>query len=383
MDTNAKKRYEQAESTVNTKVESQELVAHEDHPTEVMFSPEVTSVCNRPYLQKIEARAEPIYDDSHFQHDIAVHHSSETIFCVPPKAGHVFWINVLPNTIKEFDVVPIDEYPEKERRVIYDTYKKVAIVREPFQRLWSGFNDRFVRPCKVMKVLGKAIHNLLRSGTTPKMVSNITFEEFARYLIYNNRNGIEQRITWKSYNTLCRPCQVKYDFIFMMENFKENFEIVKKIANLPPDAKVLATPLNRTLIELRDPYGETEEILKTMSCKEYMESKWQGLINRGLVDESDSKPRNLKTPFDLTNNGARLQYNKEISEYLISTLLGKGDNGDITRLIKERRESLVYKAVNRLPLGVRCDLFSIFRADFEIFGYSTDGYDLDACGEGV
>ena len=363
-----------------TEVRDQEMRTEIENPTKESYSPGVTSVCNRPYLQEIEARIEPIYDDSHYQHDIMVHRRSETIFCVPSKAGHVFWVNVLPKIVDEFDIVPIDEYPEKERRVIYDTYKKVAIVREPFQRLWSAFNDRFVRPSQVMINIGRRIHKLTRQGLVPKVVSNVTFEEFANYLIYNNRNEIKQKITWESYNHFCRPCQIKYDLFFVMENFKDNFEIVKKIAKLPSDTKVMATPLNRTLFELRNPYGEIELVLNYMSFKEYMVSKWQALINRGLVGESEEMPQNLKVPFDLTNNEARLQYNKKISEYLISNLLAKeDDSSDIMALIKERRESLVYKTIKALPLDVRCELYNVFRADFDIFGYSTDGYDLGAC----
>ena len=76
----------------------------------------------------------------------------------------------------------------------------------------------------MLKIIAKYRPNA--TDTEKKTGWTVTFEEFLRYVTDGLREGIVKRYWdhWDTYEQLCNPCQVKYDFIgdIESENNKES-----------------------------------------------------------------------------------------------------------------------------------------------------------------
>ncbi|XP_072047674.1 carbohydrate sulfotransferase 11-like isoform X2 [Amphiura filiformis] len=118
------------------------------------------------------------------------------------------------------------------------TYKSIMIVREPFARAVSGYQDKFdLRPNGFWKDWAK---KMLRSeGKDPSLVGTrkdisghkalVTFEEFITFTtntsVVNKYRGDQH---WMPIAEICFPCQFNYDFIIKIENMKDDVEYTLK-----------------------------------------------------------------------------------------------------------------------------------------------------------
>ncbi|CAG0899240.1 unnamed protein product [Darwinula stevensoni] len=103
------------------------------------------------------------------------------------------------------------------------------IVRDPFQRLYSAYQDKILNPFqgsphdkmgKKMildyRKLSTSERQALRSGTLDAKPS---FEEFSRYLLAHTRRG-DMDMHWMPYYQFCTPCQVHVNMILKIENLE-------------------------------------------------------------------------------------------------------------------------------------------------------------------
>ncbi|KAJ7384480.1 Carbohydrate sulfotransferase 11 [Desmophyllum pertusum] len=105
-----------------------------------------------------------------------------------------------------------------------NTYFKFMFVREPFERLLSAYLDKFYSGDPAFhNNYGKEIVRRYRPGSRPED-KNITFDEFVNYVI-NIGNGYWNE-HWQTYDKLCHPCAVHYDFIGRFENLEEEARYV-------------------------------------------------------------------------------------------------------------------------------------------------------------
>ena len=102
------------------------------------------------------------------------------------------------------------------------------IVRDPFQRLYSAYQDKILNPFqgsyhdemgKKMildyRKLSTSERQALRSGTLDAKPS---FEEFSRYILAHSRRG-NMDMHWIPYYQFCTPCQVSISFISFYNKF--------------------------------------------------------------------------------------------------------------------------------------------------------------------
>ncbi|XP_039267486.2 carbohydrate sulfotransferase 10-like isoform X1 [Styela clava] len=107
---------------------------------------------------------------------------------------------------------------------VIDTYFKIMIVREPFQRLLSAYNDKlapkkdFYHPkyTPISEYIREKFH---RSNTTQKMA---TFENFIDFLLDQNQKGKTLDLHWDLYTRACDPCVYKYDYIARLETIEKD-----------------------------------------------------------------------------------------------------------------------------------------------------------------
>ena len=169
------------------------------------------------------------------------HH--QVIYCWIPKAGCTNWkrmmvrlsgryhgnpnhrIHVHTGGTKNYGLRALNSYnwPNITKRL--KTYKKFLFVRNPFERLLSGYKNKFLeKEWYFILKFGPAIKRMFRGSAKAK--GRVRFEEFVRWLprLYNRDGYFDEH--WKHYYRLCRPCDIDYDFIGKMETMAEDSDYI-------------------------------------------------------------------------------------------------------------------------------------------------------------
>lgn len=156
----------------------------------------------------------------------------------------------LQHDVMSWELIDFDKYLQNKVSFINSTlsnvsrrrkiknYRKTMIVRNPLERLLSGYlhvirppftdlNDNFPNYVKkeiLEKYRSREYRHWLKSGMTYSL--SITFSEFIEYLIYKPHVDISPY--FKPMIDICHPCRIKYDFY---GNFKRYNEDLKFIAD--------------------------------------------------------------------------------------------------------------------------------------------------------
>ena len=125
-----------------------------------------------------------------------------------------------------------NQYTQDEKEHMARTYFKFLFVREPLDRLLSGFLDKFYRePHPMYRLMyGKNIIRKYRANATAESLEkghDVTFNEFAQFILDGNRNE-----HWDQFYRRCHPCAVDYDFIGYFESLEQELPYVFKAAGV-------------------------------------------------------------------------------------------------------------------------------------------------------
>ncbi|KAI6660818.1 Carbohydrate sulfotransferase 8 [Oopsacas minuta] len=195
----------------------------------------------------------------------------ELIHCLVPKASSDTWTKqfakmVVPNLAPSRDFVnkiSLSNYFEEQRETArrIQTYTKFFIHRHPFERLVSGYRNKFQDPPKFwfVNTYAKAIiiSNYLKkyphdrqsferqytylpdsekqhilkqidrlSSAEDKF--GITFIEFLNYVIDTvDEKGVdEMNMHWKPVSRICNPCAVHFDIMIEHDNVSEESQLL-------------------------------------------------------------------------------------------------------------------------------------------------------------
>lgn len=128
------------------------------------------------------------------------------------------------------NVRTLAEYSDAERSHILRTYFKFMFVRHPLTRLLSAYRNKFEKANNPTfewfrrKIL---IYNNIDSHSE----NPLTFTHFLLYLTDPEGKNMHVNEHWQSYQELCHPCRIKYDYIGHVETMTEDVKaILTKIA---------------------------------------------------------------------------------------------------------------------------------------------------------
>ena len=231
-----------------------------------------------------------LHKDKYFLWHMHVHDESETMICVVPKAGFVFWTQLDINADTKPKLKRLSDYNEKEILHRIKKYKKVFLSREPSQRLWSAYNDKYVFPAGYFR-RNYAREIFQRIGLNELNYCNdLTFSQFIGSLIRELKvDTLNANEHWETYNRICRPCDMQYTFHGKMENFKTDFEIVKRMLKIN-DLKFISTPLSRFKAQMEE-YPTSENMTPCLSNQRYMKLLWKSIQGTGHVDMHSPLPK--------------------------------------------------------------------------------------------
>ena len=193
--------------------------------------------------------------------------ASTLIRSIPNSSGLV-----PPNEVGSLDNVDLGT-PEKLRKYglsqanmkrktaqkIYKGYFKFMFVRNPYTRLLSGFRDKFrihkkeelpdVWFTDTVRQVVKKYRTESEAVLASKLNETaITFEEFLKFVIEDNKKHKTTNMHWKPLYLLSMPCIIKYSFIGKFETFAEDFKyLMSKIAVVQvPEIKMHSSPGSST-----------------------------------------------------------------------------------------------------------------------------------------
>ncbi len=159
------------------------------------------------------------------------------LYCAIPKAGSTSFMTMIANQsqmlngTQHFDVQSPDELRSIGLKYLNEfsmqgalhrlkRYTKIIVLRHPFDRLMSAYNDKFIlKRNKYNKWYNSTIETLLGGEYAPRDGQRISFEDFIQLLVEGRKKGKFRNPHWASYMSLCHPCLVKYDLILKLETF--------------------------------------------------------------------------------------------------------------------------------------------------------------------
>ena len=180
-----------------------------------------------------------------FYNHLYVDEKHKMIYCAIPKVGSTNWIRTMVRmrgTVSEEKAATknvwtyliryvrrLGQYSVARQQQMLEDYYKVVFVREPIDRLLSAYKDKLANHFKHNKIwfkrFGRPIIRSFRPNATREEIqrgNDTTFKEFVQYVIQNKPNNRH----WSEYNKLCRPCQLKYDFIGKYETMDRDAEFI-------------------------------------------------------------------------------------------------------------------------------------------------------------
>ncbi|XP_076813769.1 carbohydrate sulfotransferase 11-like [Clavelina lepadiformis] len=121
--------------------------------------------------------------------------------------------------------------------ILKENYLKLIMVRQPYERLVSSYNDKirfpyndqFSKFSKMMKELYGNTSQVQDTESTP------SFEEFVKYVSDGRNQGFKNggEMHWNTYTSLCNPCHVEYDVILHLETIKDDVRYLLRLIGAP------------------------------------------------------------------------------------------------------------------------------------------------------
>ena len=127
--------------------------------------------------------------------------------------------------LRKVDLSRLNRFPESMRHKMIENYTKIITVRHPLDRLRSAYYNKFVQ---IHFVSNKSYQSGIDAYRANKSDTSkdMHFDEFVKFITNNNKYNSH----WNTYNSLCHPCAIKFDFIIHLETMNTDFTLYKSLS---------------------------------------------------------------------------------------------------------------------------------------------------------
>ena len=200
----------------------------------------VASLCYHRRKNCLQSTKHYLLDDKH-----------HLVYCFVPKNACSFWKRVFSildgkhkgSAVFNLSSVAIHTSRAFDRlggdRSFIELYhflqssKKIMFVRDPYERLFSGYIDKLFSPCSMTREEVKVIRLFRENETNTACQPGVSFTEFLQYVTNQRSVGVNPHFG-RQYPA-CLPCHVDYDYIGKLETFQQDAEyILKEAAHIDP-----------------------------------------------------------------------------------------------------------------------------------------------------
>lgn len=204
-------------------------------------------------------------NDSTIGKDLRYHlvfHTKKIIYCFAPKVASSQWkkeLHVLNEDNGRFthgEFKRLNQYSPEDALEMLENYFTFLFVRDPFERLLSAYKSKFLKQNRVFhQTIGRKIIKLSRPNATKHALdagNDVTFPEFVNYVL-KTRHFDEH---WRTFDQLCYPCAIRYDFIGHLENLAQDASYLVKMAGIQDRISFPPFQASRTTSELLHYYSQ-------------------------------------------------------------------------------------------------------------------------------
>ena len=129
---------------------------------------------------------------------------------------------------------PLHIFSQKEIDYKLKNYFKFLIVRNPFDRVLSAYRNKFeIRNKFTLRYFhhhhGALIVKLFRPGASAESLKeghDVTFPEFVKYVIYQDKMKKKLNDHWKPIYEQCFPQHIKYNHIAEMDTLEKDIRYI-------------------------------------------------------------------------------------------------------------------------------------------------------------
>lgn len=309
--------------------------------------------------------------------------NSRIVYCSIEKVGSTFsrrLFQILAENSKSkspFDIDPGDalggnvktfsDLPFYMSTAIVASYKKFIIVRNPFERLFSGYIDK-IFSLTLSHIVKQIVltQRLNATYNSSQCGHDVTFAEFVKYFIQSERTKNHRDRHFIPMYDHCKPCQIGYDYIAKLETLEKDTIYILKQLNFSSMAFSLEKGFQEKTRNdsAEDQTGRLFRYMKVLekciSRHEIQKIFWRKEQIRGLIDPDIRFPFSEKESINLTQ-----------AQYLdaLHRSVGRTKTKEIAK--KFRRDALL-KAYSTIPKSDMEALKEIFKPDCEIFDYDCN-----------
>ena len=161
-----------------------------------------------------------------------INHKHKIIYCpIPKNACTLFKEVIVTNSEHKSDFqeseLDVHRYIRQNNVKLADfaylsnpEYLKIAIIRNPFERLVSGYFNKFVRPKKASNIVRSVITDIYRfNNLKPDYQKSVTFSDFINYLARTEDYFLNEH--WRSQNFFLGMGLFKFDLFNSLENIND------------------------------------------------------------------------------------------------------------------------------------------------------------------
>ncbi|XP_076820622.1 carbohydrate sulfotransferase 8-like [Clavelina lepadiformis] len=152
---------------------------------------------------------------------------------------------------------------------------KVVLVRHPFHRLVSAYNDKMLGPSEYYAPLSKEINRRYRSlrhkvseRTAPDS-GRATFEDFVNFLV----NSSNKDMHWERFEVICGPCFHHYDVIAKFETLEQDVTYLENVLKISDEHKTIFFPSRERRTNDEKVEGYFSDLSKELQMKIYEKYK--------------------------------------------------------------------------------------------------------------
>ncbi|KFB53229.1 hypothetical protein ZHAS_00021439 [Anopheles sinensis] len=206
----------------------------------------------------------PLVADTNLQPAFYLHSKNHSLlYCLVFKAATSSWFYNFNSWAgyTDYEIMNVDNlllarqfYPKENRITLMNSMENsfsFIIVRHPFERLISAFEDRLV---SMKNAYYSRVSRAIYRRYHPSGNGVISFRDFVQYILdevqYNNNNTSALDIHWCPVNNLCTPCLARYDLIVKMETYERDIRLLLKATRL--EGKVKLVHINHARKEALD-----------------------------------------------------------------------------------------------------------------------------------
>ena len=299
------------------------------------------------------------------------------VYCAVEKIGCTFWKRVFQilsgfrNVSDPFQIQGIRAYegyltakgmPFDKIHVILKASTKFMFVREPFERLLSGYVDKLFAPnAAYWSFLGTYIVSKFRNDTSDKCGHDVTFEEFVKYFVFSQSTYDKRDAHFVPNFEHCRPCELDYEYIGKLETFEEDTHYLLKKLQLDKQIKFKdfqkETERDAILDAADYVFSMQQAITRCMTIREALYRAYRKLQIRGILSKEIPFPFSLHSREDIS-----------IQQYKQALLQVHAYSGSPASRKSNRMEAFK-EAYATLPQELLLKLADELSVDSQLFGY--------------